>query len=390
MYQKIKDHLIPHQGNNFAPPILQKTAMLGMLGLVLLSFLVANFQALLWQSSSWLVGAVLPAIVTDLTNQERANLVLPLLKRNPILDQAAQLKANDMAVNGYFAHNSPTGITPWYWFGQVGYLFTYAGENLAVHFSDSDEVVSAWMASPTHRANIVNSNYTEIGIGTARGIYQGYETVFVVQLFGRPAMKSLLPLITKKESINEQPSVITDISTTSESVLANNDLSLKILGAEVTTPTSTPLVVKDEDEKAVTLVTNNVPVLSDQDMGSPQTADVANLKPEIVVDNDNFIMYLDTISTSTNLTPLPVELLANNTTGTTTPIIARLATKPNNILQLLYLIIGFFTISCLLLSVLIEWRKQQLLQVFYGVLLLFLMSGLFYIHVTITAGAMVV
>jgi len=328
--------------------------------------------------------------VTDLTNQERANLVLPLLKRNPILDQAAQLKANDMAVNGYFAHNSPTGITPWYWFGQVGYLFTYAGENLAVHFSDSDEVVSAWMASPTHRANIVNSNYTEIGIGTARGIYQGYETVFVVQLFGRPAMKSLLPLITKKESINEQPSVITDISTTSESVLANNDLSLKILGAEVTTPTSTPLVVKDEDEKAVTLVTNNVPVLSDQDMGSPQTADVANLKPEIVVDNDNFIMYLDTISTSTNLTPLPVELLANNTTGTTTPIIARLATKPNNILQLLYLIIGFFTISCLLLSVLIEWRKQQLLQVFYGVLLLFLMSGLFYIHVTITAGAMVV
>ncbi len=390
MYQKIKDHLIPHQGNNFAPPILQKTAVLGMLGLILLSFLVANFQALLWQNSGWLVGAILPAVVTDLTNQERANLVLPLLKRNPILDQAAQLKANDMAVNGYFAHNSPTGITPWYWFGQVGYLFTYAGENLAVHFSDSDEVVSAWMASPTHRANIVNSNYTEIGIGTARGIYQGYETVFVVQLFGRPAMKSLLPLITKKESINEQPSVITDISTTSESVLANNDLSLKILGAEVTTPTSTPLVVKDEDEKAVTLVTNNVPVLSDQDMGSPQTADVANLKPEIVVDNDNFIMYLDTISTSTNLTPLPVELLANNTTGTTTPIIARLATKPNNILQLLYLIIGFFTISCLLLSVLIEWRKQQLLQVFYGVLLLFLMSGLFYIHVTITAGAMVV
>ena len=390
MYQKIKDHLIPHQGNNFAPPILQKTAVLGMLGLILLSFLVTNFQALLWQNSGWLVGAILPAVVTDLTNQERANLVLPLLKRNPILDQAAQLKANDMAVNGYFAHNSPTGITPWYWFGQVGYLFTYAGENLAVHFSDSDEVVSAWMASPTHRANIVNSNYTEIGIGTARGIYQGYETVFVVQLFGRPAMKSLLPLITKKESINEQPSVITDISTTSESVLANNDLSLKILGAEVTTPTSTPLVVKDEDEKAVTLVTNNVPVLSDQDMGSPQTADVANLKPEIVVDNDNFIMYLDTISTSTNLTPLPVELLANNTTGTTTPIIARLATKPNNILQLLYLIIGFFTISCLLLSVLIEWRKQQLLQVFYGVLLLFLMSGLFYIHVTITAGAMVV
>ena len=390
MYQKIKDHLIPHPGNNFTPHILQKTAMLGMLGLVLLSFLVANFQALLWQSSSWLVGAVLPAIVTDLTNQERANLVLPLLKRNPILDQAAQLKANDMVINGYFAHNSPTGITPWYWFGQVGYLFTYAGENLAVHFSDSDEVVSAWMASPTHRANIVNSNYTEIGIGTARGIYQGYETVFVVQLFGRPAMKSLLPLITKKESINEQPSVITDISTTSESVLANNDLSLKILGAEVTTPTSTPLVVKDEDEKAVTLVTNNVPVLSDQDMGSPQTADAANLKPEIVVDNDNFIMYLDTISTSTNLTPLPVELLANNTTSTITPIIARLATKPNNILQLLYLIIGFFTISCLLLSVLIEWRKQQLLQVFYGVLLLFLMSGLFYIHVTITAGAMVV
>jgi hypothetical protein len=92
-----------------------------------------------------------------------------------------------MAKNSYFAHVSPSGLNSWYWFKQAGYSFSYAGENLAVDFTDSDAVNQAWLDSPTHRANILNGHYTEIGIATAEGTFEGHPTTFVVQMFGRPA-----------------------------------------------------------------------------------------------------------------------------------------------------------------------------------------------------------
>jgi len=391
MRKKIKDHFIPHAGNDYTPHMLQKTAMLGMLGLILLSFLVANFQALLWQGSSWLVGTVLPSIVTDLTNHERNNLSLTSLRRSAVLDKAAQLKADDMAAGSYFSHTSPAGVTPWYWFEQAGYLFTYAGENLAVHFSDSDEVVEAWMKSPTHRANIINDNYTEIGIGTARGVYEGYETVFVVQLFGTPAMKSLLPLVAKQEPVVEPFPIIKETISTTSLFQINDDLPIAILGAEITTSSSSltgPVVENIESDTP----NHNGPVISDVNVEFTPINNPTTTDPVVVVNDTHVFMYLDTVSTSTDLIPLPVStsLSYMSSTSMAIPITARLATQPNNILQILYIIIGLITIISLLASVLIEWRKQQLLQVSYGVLLLLLMSGLFYMHVVITAGALVV
>jgi len=91
-----------------------------------------------------------------------------------------------MASKGYFAHYSPSGLSPWYWFTKAGYSYKKAGENLAVNFKDSDDVVRAWMNSPTHKANIVKEGYTEIGIGIAEGVYQGKKATFVVQLFAAP------------------------------------------------------------------------------------------------------------------------------------------------------------------------------------------------------------
>jgi hypothetical protein len=92
-----------------------------------------------------------------------------------------------MAANGYFAHVSPTGKTPWYWLQQVGYRYSFAGENLAVDFDDSKAVEDAWMASPTHHANIVKPQYTRVGYGVASGTYEGKQTTFVVQLFATPS-----------------------------------------------------------------------------------------------------------------------------------------------------------------------------------------------------------
>jgi hypothetical protein len=138
------------------------------------------------------LGLVLPTVLSTLTNEVRAKEQLPTLTENPLLVKAAEMKAQDMAAKSYFAHVSPEGKSPWYWFDQAGYKYSFAGENLAVNFTDSEKVTEAWMNSPTHRANIVGGAYTEVGTGIATGTYKGHESVFVAQVYGRPLVKSQL------------------------------------------------------------------------------------------------------------------------------------------------------------------------------------------------------
>ena len=155
-------------------------------GLVAASFVFAVFL-----TSPALLSTQLAAVVTSnlisLTNEDRSDNGLGTLTVNPQLTAAAQAKADDMAAKGYFAHVSPDGRTSWTWFKEAGYSFSYAGENLAVDFTDSSNVNQAWLNSPTHRANIMNSHFSEIGIATAEGEYEGHKTIFVVQMFGTPA-----------------------------------------------------------------------------------------------------------------------------------------------------------------------------------------------------------
>ncbi len=157
-------------------------------------------------------AAVISSSLVELVNFDRTSASVGRLKVNPLLEQAAQAKANDMATKGYFAHNSPDGTTPWHWFAQVGYDYVYAGENLAIDFFESADVEKAWMNSPLHRANIINADFTEIGIATAKGIYNGHETTFVVQMFGKP-----LGGITANSSM-ENPSIL---SSTTDFVTAS-------------------------------------------------------------------------------------------------------------------------------------------------------------------------
>lgn len=144
-------------------------------------------------SSSLFSSAITPKNIIDLTNQARQNLDLATLRTNEVLARAAAEKAADMLRHQYFAHTSPAGITPWEWFKKVGYKYRYAGENLAVHFYEAEDVQVGWMASPAHRANIVNPNYTQIGVGVVTGNFEGVATTFVVQLFGTPAAEAESP-----------------------------------------------------------------------------------------------------------------------------------------------------------------------------------------------------
>lgn len=121
------------------------------------------------------------------TNIERQKAGLPPVVVNTALSQAAGEKAANMFAENYWAHYSPSGRDPWGFIKSAGYKFSYAGENLARNFSDSEGIVAAWMNSSTHRENILNPNYQEIGIAVEDGNLQGQHTTLVVQMFGRPA-----------------------------------------------------------------------------------------------------------------------------------------------------------------------------------------------------------
>lgn len=112
---------------------------------------------------------------------------LGALRTDRFLQNAAQRKAEDMARRGYFAHMDADGKTPWRWAEEEGYAYTGLGENLAVNFDTAEEVIREWLASPSHRANLLNGRYTETGIGIAVGEYAGsHDAVYVVEFYGQP------------------------------------------------------------------------------------------------------------------------------------------------------------------------------------------------------------
>jgi len=185
-----KKYFIPHPDNSHQPHFLRNESIPVILAAIFIIELFFLLQTLLVFRKTDFFASILPDTLVFLANDARKTADVPELAMSPLLAKAAELKAEDMAAKGYFSHNSPEGLTPWYWFGQVGYKFAYAGENLAVNFFDTADVNNAWMDSPLHRANILNKYFTEIGIGTAKGIYQDRESVFIVELFGRPEQAS--------------------------------------------------------------------------------------------------------------------------------------------------------------------------------------------------------
>mgnify|MGYP001563259791 CR=1 FL=1 len=141
--------------------------------------------------------------LVSFVNQARQSSGLQPLVENQKLDHAAQLKAEDMVQKQYFSHTSPQGVSPWYWFLNIGYNYKYAGENLAIGFFDSKEVYDAWLNSPSHKANLLNSNYKEVGTAVLDG-FGSNNTVVVVQFFG--SQQPVNPAINKtpEASANSQ------------------------------------------------------------------------------------------------------------------------------------------------------------------------------------------
>jgi len=184
--RSLKDYLLPHRGNSYKPVLFTAGSIaVVVLGLLFVQAAYVLQTSVVFTQTNFL-ASVLPGVLATLSNEDREQNGLASLEPDPLLARAAQMKATDMAAKGYFAHIDPDGNAPWYWLDKVGYEYGYAGENLAVNFTDSEDVEEAWMNSPTHRANIVKPQYSRVGFGIAQGIYQGEETTYVVQFFATP------------------------------------------------------------------------------------------------------------------------------------------------------------------------------------------------------------
>lgn len=147
------------------------------------------------------------------TNRARAqNGSLPPLSENTILNKDAQMKVDDMFAKQYFEHVSPIGVGPADLAQAVGYAYVVVGENLALgDFSGDDGVVTAWMNSPGHRANILKPQYQEIGVAVGRGMYEGRMTWLAVQSFGMPLSACPSTDLTLKEKIDSNSVIITNL-----------------------------------------------------------------------------------------------------------------------------------------------------------------------------------
>ena len=132
------------------------------------------------------------AEVISITNQKRVENNLPPLVVNELLATAARAKAADMFVNDYWAHYSPNGTTPWSFITGAGYQYVQAGENLARDFTSAGTAVDAWMKSASHRSNLLDANFAEIGVAVVSGKLEGREGILIVQMFGTSVASPVL------------------------------------------------------------------------------------------------------------------------------------------------------------------------------------------------------
>lgn len=320
MFKTLWQAFVPTAENDYRPYFLRVTTVATLVVIILGLWGSAYIVERALTAKGGFLAAVVSSVLVDLTNFDRADNSLHALSVNPTLIAAAQAKANDMAAKSYFAHTAPTGETPWHWFKEVGYDFTYAGENLAVYFSDSADVERAWMNSPGHRANILSPYFTEIGVATAEGTYQGQATTFVVQEFGAPAVA--LP-----------PATV-------------GTLASVVVPAAEPIATSTPTVSGEE----ISVITED------------------NLT---VIHEDPEFIAVKNASTTAGPSAYSPEVQSN--------VFERLLASPRTTLAHAYALLAVVVLLALIFLVVFEMKFQRPLNILFGVLLILILAILLYL-----------
>ncbi|PKL31707.1 hypothetical protein CVV43_01095 [Candidatus Saccharibacteria bacterium HGW-Saccharibacteria-1] len=176
---------VPHAKNEYRPHLIRGY------GLVAIVFLAVGLQfgyngvasgSVLGDKTDITINSLLEA-----TNKIRSDNSKSELTLSAKLNKAANLKAQDMFADQYWSHNAPDGTLPWKWLGDVGYDYSEAGENLAMNYSLTANVMKAWMNSPEHRENVLKDSYQEVGFSIVSGTLNNKPTTIIVALYAVPA-----------------------------------------------------------------------------------------------------------------------------------------------------------------------------------------------------------
>ncbi len=251
----------PRRSNNHRPKLLHTSVIASLTVVVFALAFVA--QPIKYGMNS--MGKVLGyasdinanEVISQINTQRQGQGEAPL-KVNSSLNQAAFAKAENMFAQQYWAHVGPDGTEPWFFFKQANYQYSIAGENLARDFGNTTDMVQAWMASPTHKENILNGRYQETGVAVVNGTLLGTETTLVVQLFGTPRANI--------------PAVTADASQTTQA-LASSAPTAKPTAKPTLKPKASPVVLANTPV--------NSPEVSPEPTPSPELTFVNNPSDEV-------------------------------------------------------------------------------------------------------------
>lgn len=237
--EKLIHFLLPRESNNHKAKILHSSSLIAIASLFIVFQAILNYFPSVKPNVLGYASNISIQDVVSLTNQKRAESGLPALALNQSLSAAAYTKGRDMIDRDYWAHVSPDGTQPWKFFSDFGYKYRYAGENLARDFSTANSAVDAWMNSPTHKENILNPKYKEIGIGVVEGDLAGSDTTIIVQFFGSTYGDKVVQPLANAASTKSVKSATSEISPSPEPTAAPVVGSTKLV-PEVQSVITTP------------------------------------------------------------------------------------------------------------------------------------------------------
>lgn len=247
----MKKYFIPTKNNNFTPVLLRRSA------LVIYVLVIFLFNMVVGQMNFATVFASIDAsALYSLHNSNRAANGIGGLTVNQQLVNSATNKANAMLESNCWDHYCPPGTSPWSFILNSGYEYVYAGENLGEGFVDSNTLMNAWMNSPTHRANILNGNFTEIGIGFAYGTYQGKanNTIIVVHFGSKKNSAPVNPPVQPTVEVKME----THVTSPSPTTRPVRPIATNIPQKFVANPTKIPNIEIDQPSEGSILNADNL------------------------------------------------------------------------------------------------------------------------------------
>lgn len=243
------------------------TPYLPLIAIITTGLLISSY----WKPRSGQAGVLAYATemssgaLLNATNQSRNNNGAGGLALNSKLSNAAQAKANDMAARNYWAHNTPEGNAPWVFIANAGYSYSRAGENLAYGFATSNDTIVGWMNSQSHRENLLNKDYTEVGFGytNASNYNNSGEETIIVAMYATPLQAAAPVPVPAPKPVTKQ---VTTTKSTPEPASLTKTVEVKIVDDEQKPVAGIKVTLHSEPREAITDA-DGVAIFKDVEVG---------------------------------------------------------------------------------------------------------------------------